>query len=191
MKNFLWYVIGGLLYSMLVMSILNIGLPAEVGGKPIPEWTRISYNILTAGWGNFTVITAVSVLAFSAFPWAKANVEENAYLYLPLSLLLACVLVTVPTRMLTVVLVSVLAGAGGVLTDVLAGVLAFVLVVVVMAMLTVVLMSVLSALLLVTRNIIKSTTHNVRLALAKDNCARNQKHDQKHRTQGAYRPRQR
>lgn len=160
MKKFLWYTIGGLLYSMLVMSILNMGLPAEISGKPIPEWTRVSYNILTAGWGNFTVITAVSVLAFGAFPWAKANVEESAYPYLLLPLLLACVLIIVPTSMLTAVLISMLAGAGGVLTDVLAVVLTFVLVIVVMVMLAVVLMSALSALLLATRNIIKSTAHN-------------------------------
>lgn len=62
--------------------------------------------------------------------------------------------------MLTAVLISMLAGAGGVLTDVLAVVLTFVLVIVVMVMLAVVLMSALSALLLATRNIIKSTANN-------------------------------
>ena len=161
MKYFLWYVIGGLLYSMLVMSILNMGLPAEIGGKPIPEWTQVSYNILIAGWDNFTVITAVSVLAFGIFPRAKASVEKNTE-FGALPSVLAIMLTVAPAMVLADVLAIVMADEP---TTV---VLAFLLASVLGSVLVVEVLFALNVLLLATRDIIKRI-HNVHLALTKDN----------------------
>jgi len=118
-----WGITAGLFFSMVIMNILNMGMPTtDTDGKPIPEWVQVTYNILTAGWGNFTVITAVSVLAFGASPWAFSYAffkQESLFpllfmgflggflahalsLMLPdmLAFVLACVLVVVLTSLL-------------------------------------------------------------------------------------------
>lgn len=152
MKYFSWkWVAFGLAYSLLVMSILNMGMPAEVNSKLVPaEWLRIIYDILTAGWGNLTVITMISVLAFSTFPCARAQEKK-------ISLLASMLVVAVPATTLGLVLAFVLMMPVPVLAFVLAFVLALVL------------MPVLGVLYHATKNTTKSAARNVSAILAKNN----------------------
>lgn len=137
MKYFSWkWVAFGLVYAMVVMSILNIGLPAEIDGKPVPEFVRTAYTILIYGWGNFTIITAISVLGFATFPWAKNDNEANLMRVIPMVITMAAVPMATLAFVLAFVLASVLASVLGVMLGIMLGVvLAFVLIPVLKAVL--------------------------------------------------------
>ncbi|MEK7134438.1 MAG: hypothetical protein AAB819_01795 [Patescibacteria group bacterium] len=171
MKNFSWkWVAFGLGYSLLIMSILNMGLPAEVDGKPVQEWVQTAYIILTAGWGNFTVITAVSILAFSTIPWAETKSKPKEFNGLAIGIIL---LMLVPGGILTIVLTRILVDMlalgpivlGVVLTLVLASILAGFLTIAVLGFVLVVLIEVF---LTTTTSVFRNAARNTRLALSKN-----------------------
>ncbi len=172
MKYFSWkWVAFGLGYSLLIMSILNMGLPAEVDGKPVQEWVQTAYIILTAGWGNFTVITAVSILAFSTIPWAETKSKPKEFNGLAIGIIL---LMLVPGGILTIVLTRILVDMlalgptlvlGVVLTLALASILAGFLTIVVLGFVLVVLIEVF---LTTTTSVFRNAARNTRLALSKN-----------------------
>jgi len=154
LENFSWkWVTFGFAYAMIIMSILDIGLPTELAnGKPMHDWIQSAHGIFTAGWGYFTVITTISVFSFGAFPWAISKK--------PLGILVST-LSAVLTIVLMIVLGSVL---GAVLGSVLGAVPGFML----GFMLWVVLSVLLQNLGAGAKKTFHALAHNTRLAIAQD-----------------------
>lgn len=148
---------------MVIMSILNMGLPAEVNGKHVPEWMQAAYGIFIAGWGNFTVITAVSVLSFSAYPWARRfSMSESSIMFLALLFFLGVVTILSLGKVLAVSLkMGLEVEPASVAITVLVGTLVF--------MLATIAEAVLVRTGIACKNVLRALTHGVRQAFAKDN----------------------